>query len=473
MPGGPVFIAGSAVGWDRPQMILQASRCARLFKLALALAFAASPPAAAQSILRDSETELLFRDLSRPIIEAAGLQPSNVRIVLINDPEINAFVASGQVVYIHTGLLTATDNANQLQGVIAHELGHVVGGHAIRIHEGAGNATRITLLSLVLAAAAAAAGAGDAAMGVLMAGQQAAMGSFLSFTRAQESSADLAGATYLGKAGISGKGSLAFFKKLENQEYRLAVPQKDSYDRTHPLSRERIASLEQIYQSAPAWNLPTDPVAEARFQRVKAKLLGYVDPKRATTLFPESDQGIPAHYARAYAYHLGAYPDKARAEADALLKTKPDDPFFLELKGQILLEGGEPKAAIAPLREAVRNAPDQPMIAVLLGHALIASEDPKNFAEAKQVLKTAVNRDNDNPFAWYQLGIVYDREGDRARASLATAERNNLNGETKLALAAAKSAMMGLTPGSSDYLRAQDIAMVSETQLKKDKKKKR
>jgi len=251
------------------------------------------------------------------------------------------------------------------------------------------------------------------------------------------------------------------------------VPQKDSYDRTHPLSRERIASLEQIYQTAPAWNLPTDPVAEARFQRVKAKLLGYVDPKRATTLFPESDQGIPAHYARAYAYHLGAYPDKARAEADALLKTKPDDPFFLELKGQILLEGGEPKAAIAPLREAVRNAPDQPMIAVLLGHALIASEDPRNFAEAKQVLKTAVNRDNDNPFAWYQLGIVYDREGDGARASLATAERSNLNGETKLALAAAKSAMMGLTAGSSDYLRAQDIAMVSETQLKKDKKKKR
>jgi predicted Zn-dependent protease len=141
------------------------------------------------------------------------------------------------------------------------------------------------------------------------------------------------------------------------------------------------------------------------------------------------------------------------------------------LKGQILLEGGQPKEAIAPLREAVKNAPDQPMIAVMLGHALIASDDPSNFAEAKQVLKSAVNRDNDNPFAWYQLGIVYDREGDRARANLATAERNNLEGETKLALAAARSAMMGLPQGTPDYLRAQDIAMVSETQLKKDKKK--
>ena len=143
------------------------------------------------------------------------------------------------------------------------------------------------------------------------------------------------------------------------------------------------------------------------------------------------------------------------------------------MKGQILLEGGQPKAAVAPLREAVRRAPDQPMIAVLLGHALIASEDPKNFAEAKQVIKNAVNRDNDNPFAWYVLGTIYDREGDRARASLATAERSNLNGETKIALASAKAAMMGLQPGTSDYLRAQDIAMVSETELKKDKKKRR
>ena len=452
-------------------MAFNPSRLVRLFMLALALAFAAVQPAAAQSVLRDSETELLFRDLSKPIIEAAGLQPSNVKIVLIKDPEINAFVAQGQVVYIHTGLLVAADNANQLQGVIAHELGHVVGGHAIRIYEGAGAATKISILSLVLAAAAVAAGAGDAAMGVLAAGQQAALGNFLSFTRAQESSADLAGSSYLSKAGISGKGSLDFFKKLENQEYRLAVPQKDSYDRTHPLSRERIASLEQAYKADPAWNRPTDPAAEARFQRVKAKLLGFVDPTRATIVYPERDQSVPAHYARAYAYHLGAYPDKARSEAEALLATKPDDPFFLELKGQILLEGGQPKEAIAPLREAVKNAPDQPMIAVMLGHALIASDDPSNFAEAKQVLKSAVNRDNDNPFAWYQLGIVYDREGDRARANLATAERNNLEGETKLALAAARSAMMGLPQGTPDYLRAQDIAMVSETQLKKDKKK--
>ncbi len=438
--------------------------------LALALAFAAIQPAFAQEVLRDSETELLFRDISKPLVQAAGLDPANVKIVLLHDDEINAFVAGGQIVYIHTGLLTAADNANQVQGVIAHELGHVAGGHVIRGEEGVKAATGITILSLVLGAAAIAAGAPDAGLGIIAAGQQAAQGSYFSFSRAQESTADLAGASYLSKAGISGKGSLEFFKKLQNQEYRLAIYSKNSYDRTHPLSSERINALTQLYTKDPAWNRPTDPAIEMRFQRVKAKLIGYVNSKNAVTLYPESDQSIPAHYARAYAYHLGAYPDKALSEADWLLAKQPDDPFFLELKGQILLESGRPKEAIPLLRHSVKVAPDMPMIAVMLGHALIATEDDKNFAEAKQVLKAAVNRDNDNPFAWMQLGVVYDHEGDEPRAALATAERNNLEGNPKLALSSAKMAMAGITKGTPDFLRAQDIAMVSEAELKKNKR---
>ena len=442
----------------------------RAFMLGLVLLFAAAQPAAAQSVLRDSETESFFKDLSRPLISAAGLEPSNVNVVMLNDPEINAFVATGQTVYIYSGLIMKADNANQLQGVIAHELGHVAGGHAIRSGEGEKAAAGISILSLLLGAAAMAAGAGNAGFGIIAAGQQLAQNNYLSFSRAQESSADSAGATYLAKAGISGKGTLDFFKKLENQEFRLAIAQTDSYARTHPLSSERIAALEQRYKADPAWTKPSDPALEARFQRIKAKLTGYIDPKRAVVLYPESDQSVAAHYARAYAYHLGAYPDKAASETDALLAANPRDPFFLELKGQVLLEGGHPKDAIAPLRQAVAIAPNQPMIAVSLGHALIASEDPKNFAEAKQVLRSAVNRDNDNPFAWLQLGIVYDHEGDEPRAALATAERNNLEDEPKLALASAKQAMAGLAVGTPDYLRAQDIAMVSQAQLKKKKK---
>jgi predicted Zn-dependent protease len=203
---------------------------------------------------------------------------------------------------------------------------------------------------------------------------------------------------------------------------------------------------------------------------VKAKLIGFVEPKQAVIKYPESDQSVPGHYARAYAYHVSSYPDKAMSETEALLATNPDDPFFLELKGQILLEGGHPKEAIAPLREATQKSGEMPLIASMLGHALVATEDPKNFAEAKQVLKVAVNRDNQNPFAWYQLGIIYDREGDPARASLATAERSSLENRPKLALASAEMAMKGIPAGSPDWLRAQDIAMVSKAELKKNKK---
>ncbi len=172
--------------------------------------------------------------------------------------------------------------------MIAHELGHVAGGHAIRMGEGAKEATGITLATMVLGAIAIAAGAGDAGMGLMMMGQQAALGQFLAFTRAQETSADLAGASYLHKAGISGKGSLEFFKKLQNQEYRLAIYATDSYDRTHPLSSERIAMLENLYKKDPAWDKPTDPALEARFQRVKAKLVGFINPRQAINKYPET-----------------------------------------------------------------------------------------------------------------------------------------------------------------------------------------
>jgi len=337
--------------------------------------------------------------------------------------------------------------------------------------EGAKVATGIMLLSLLLGAAAMAAGSGDAGAGIMQAGQQAAMGKFLAFSRVQESTADAAGVSFLSKAGISGRGSLAFFKKIQNQEYRYAIPQDDAYARTHPLSQDRIAALEHSYTNDPAWNAKTDPALDARFQRIKAKLSGFVqDPKQTLVLYPESNKSEPARYARAYAWHKSAYPDKALAEVDTLVGAHPTDPFYLELKGQILLESGHPQDALESLRRAVASAPEQPLISALLGHALIATEDPKNFGEAKKVLRAAIGRDNSNPFAWYQLGIVYDGEGDAGRAALATAERYNLEGVPKLALANAEQAMNAIPNGSADWLRAQDIAMVSKSAVDKAKK---
>jgi predicted Zn-dependent protease len=442
------------------------------FLLLLVLSFAvAVRPAMAQEMLRDAETETLFRDMERPIIQAAGLRPENVQIVLLQDRSINAFVAGGQIVYVHSGLIAAADNVNQVQGVVAHELGHIVGGHVVRMAEGERVAIGITLLSLLLGAAAMAAGAGEAGAGIMAAGQQAAMGKFLAFSRTQESSADQAGAKFLNEAGVSGQGLLQFFKKLQNQEYRYSIPQDDAYARTHPLTGDRMQVLEEQLKASPSWTARTDPALEARFQRVKAKLFGYTeDPKRTFAMYPESNRSEPARYARAYAWHKIAYPDKAMAEMDSLLKDRPNDPFYLELKGQILLESGKPAEALASLRQAVAAAPDQPLIASLFGHALISTDKTENMAEAKKVLRSAIARDNSNPFAWYQLGIVYDREGDEPRAALATAERYNLEGQPKLALAQAELAMKGIPSGTIDYLRAQDIAMVSRTQVEYDKK---
>jgi predicted Zn-dependent protease len=452
-----------------------AMRLFRLLALLLLSCALAVRPAAAQSILRDAETEALFKDIAHPLIVAAGLDPRNVDIILIGDPSINAFVAGGQVVYIHSGLITAADNANQVQGVIAHELGHITGGHVVRFGEGAKAATGITLLSLLLGVAAMAAGGGDAGMGIISAGQQAAMGKFLAFTRTQESSADAAGVSFLNKAGISGKGMIEFFGKLRKEEYRLSssYADVDPYAQTHPVSADRAATLKHDLETSPAWNTPTDPALEARFQRVKAKLTGFVqEPDLTLREYPESDRSIPATYARAYAWHRAAYPEKASAEADRLVAAAPHDPYFLELKGQILLESGKPRDSIPALREAVARSGNQPLISALLGHALISTEDPAYFDEARKVLRLAVQRDNQNPDAWYQLGIIYDREGDQARASLATAERYNLMGQPQLALAPAQAAEQSLPKGTPDWLRAQDIAMVSRFEVEKRKKKK-
>ncbi len=431
-------------------------------------------PVAAQSILRDAETEALLQDMATPLIAAAGLDPKNVDIVLINDSSINAFVAGGQAVYIHSGLINEASSASEVQGVIAHELGHVTGGHAIG-NGGAKAAQGISILSLLLGAAAAAAGAGEAAMGVFMAGQQAALGKYLAFSRAQESSADAAGMQYLSKAGISGRGSIAFFSKLQGMEYRRGFTRDadSEFYSTHPMTADRIATLQDSYERDPAWKKPDDSVIEARFQRIKAKLYGYLaEPNNTLVAYPRTMTGVPARYARAYAYHKEALLEKSMAEVEALLTSAPDDPYFLELKGQVLLEAGKPLDALASLRRATELTSNQPLIATTFGHALIATEDKGNFQEAERVLKAAVARDRENPFAWYQLGVVYAANGDLARAKLASAEQQVMSLQMPQALRSAEAAEAELPKGSADWLRAQDIAMQARAAIEQARKRK-
>lgn len=441
----------------------QLRRAIAAFALLLTL-IAWPQQALAQSVLRDAETEAWLNDISRPLILAAGLSPRTVKMVLINDPEINAFVAGSQIVYMHSGLIQAASNTNEVQGVIAHELAHVANGHIVNQDIGIKPAIGITLLSLALGVAAAAAGAAEAAAGIMSAGQTAAMGKFLSFSRTTEASADAAALRYLNTAGISGKGMLSFFNKMLNEQYRYTVGTAgaDPYMQSHPLSGTRIATLSADIQAAKDYNTPLDPALEDRFKRIKAKLIGYISkPETTLNIYPDTDTSLYGRYARAYAWHKSGYPDRAESEVAALLKAKPDDPYFLEIDGQILLEGGKPAEALAPLRRATEQTRYSPLIATTFGHALIATEDPANLDEAERVLRQAVARDDQNPFAWRQLGTVYEAKGDEARVALAMAETAAMSGQDQRAAISARRALIGLPRGTPDWIRAQDIAMTS------------
>ncbi len=458
----------------QPFAHLSLSRIGQLITAFLAMVAITVQPVAAQSILRDAETEALFSDMVSPLVAVSELDAKDVEVILINSSQINAFVAGGQRMFFYSGTIEAADSAVEIQGIMAHELGHITGGHIIRFDEGIKTATGITILSLILGAAAIAAGAGDAGAGILAAGQQAATGKFLAFSRVQERAADSAGARYLSAAGITGRGSIDFFKKLQNYEFRLGIPQEDSYGRTHPLSGERVTLLRDVYQADPAWDTPPDPEIEERFQRVKAKLLGFTnEPTTTLRKFPESDQSIPARYARAYAWHKSAYPDRALLEVSNLLKDAPNDPYFLELHGQILLESGRPQEAIASLRKAVRLTNNQPLIASLFGHALIATEDETHFEEAERVLKAAVVKDNRNPFAWYQLGVVYSQQGDTARAQLATAESALLQRNYGSAIRSSQIAMAGIKENTPEWIRAQDISLIAKNEFERSDRRRR
>ena len=448
------------------------SLLARSLAIAAMLCVAAQPVAAQSSptILRDAETEALLQDMVDPLAEAAGLQPGAVEVVLVSDPSINAFVAGGQRIYIHSGLINAADTANEVQGVLAHELGHITGGHIISIYDGYGKAAKISLLSTLVGIAAALAGAGEAAMGAMALGQQAALGTFLTFTRTQESSADAAGVKYLSAAGITGKGSLSFFEKLQNQEFRYGRSQNDeaTFARTHPLSGDRMARMEADYRADPAWDRPPDAGQQARFERVKAKLYGYLaTPAQTLNAYPTYLNGVPARYARAYAYHKDARITQALEETDALVASDPDNPYFLELRGQILLESGRPEEALASLRRAVELSGNAPLIAATFGHALLATEDKSHLAEAERVLRAAVARDRENPFAWYQLGMVYGARGDIPRARLASAEQQIMSGRPREALQNAEAAARSLPHGSTDWIRAGDVALQARAELER------
>ncbi|MBM3502725.1 MAG: tetratricopeptide repeat protein [Alphaproteobacteria bacterium] len=407
------------------------------------------------SLISDAEIEATIRAFSDPIFVAAGLSTDSVRVHIVNDRNLNAFVADGQRIFVFTGLLMQADHAGQVVGVIAHETAHIAGGHLVRMQDALRNATATSIVALILGAAAVAAGGGGGAI-VAGAGAQAGQQTFLQYTRTQESVADQAAVKYLTSTGQSARGLIETLGKLSGQEALLSSSQS-SYVRTHPLTRERIQLLSLEVENSPYAATPVRADFNDAFARMKAKLVGFLAPERALRDYPERDRSVAARYARAIAYHKLAQWDRSHREIDELLSVAPGDPFFQELKGQILLESGKPAEAIAYYTEATRLAPRQPLLELGLAQAQIATNDTTLNRAAIPHLEEAVRHDPDIIQAWQLLSIAYGRNQQFGLSSLASAERALRTGRMDEARGHATRAERELPVGSPGYLRAQDI----------------
>ncbi len=419
-------------------------------------------PASAQEapgLIRDAEIENLIRAYATPLWKAAGLDASFVQIYLVDDPQINAFVAGGQRLFVNTGLLMRADKPNQVIGVIAHETGHIAGGHLGRTQEALENATAQSIIAFLLGAAGAVVtrnGEVAAAGGII--GQSVGLRSLFAYSVGQEARADQAGLKFLDLTHQSARGLLEFFEKLEKEEILLPA-QQDPYLRTHPLTQERIDYVrEHVNQSPYSDNLDSPELID-RHNRMLAKLRGFLSPPgKVLETYPDSDNSTYAHYARAAAYHRSSMDDRAISEVDILLKGAPDDPYYNELKGQILFEGGQVAKAVPCYRKAAKIMPDSALLQI--EYAQVALEADDGEAVAKDViapLKAAIKLDSGSPDAWHALGIAQGRIGDMGEAALALAEEAILTGDFRNAVQQATRATQLLPRGSASWLRAEDI----------------
>ncbi|MGK7870719.1 M48 family metalloprotease [Falsiroseomonas sp. E2-1-a20] len=434
-----------------------------LVVLAFFAALAAPGSAAAQSAsqrvvtIRDAETENLVRRLSHPLFRTAGVDPGLVRTTLIQNRAINAFVSTGNRLFIHTGLIQQAGSVRELIGVLAHETGHIAGGHLARMPEEMRMAMLRAIGGMLLGGVAAAASGDSGALAAgMLGGQASAMGEFYAFTRAQEQSADQAAVTYLDRLGWSSRGLESLLIKLLDQEL-LAVGRQDPYFRTHPLSRDRLEFARQHISQSRHADAPTPPGFEDSFAMVRAKLDGFIDAPASTwRRYPPSDLSTPARYARAIAQFRSGRIAEAVAMVDALIAEAPRSPWLHELKGQILFEGQRPAEALAPYAQASALAPDEAMIRLSHARVLIELGQPAMLRQALGELEATMRTERDSPFVWRQVAIAQGRLGNMPQADLALAEEALLLGDARSARTLATRAEAAL-PAGPQRLRAQDL----------------
>ncbi len=437
-------IAGFALGFVMPLVVVAA-------------------PAMAQgiSLLRDTETERLLKSYEDPIAKADGLDPAAIRVYLVGDPSVNSFVAEGQNVFIQTGMILYCKSPNELIGVIAHENGHIKGGHLSRDTTAMEKASIPMILGMIAGIAAMAAGAGEAGMGVLMAGQQVAEAQFMQFSRVQEATADQIGVAALNATHQSPSGMLHLFERFANEE-AMSAYHMDAYALDHPASRDRVALLEALVDASPYKDVKDSPEAMHAFLMVQAKLAGYILPvKEALDRYPESDRSEPARYARAMAYFRQPDLPKALAEINGLIKDEPNNPYFYEVLGQIYVDMSKPELGIPAYQKSVDLLPNASQLRVGLAAAQIATEKPALAPLALANLKVALRYENDDAFAWYEAAQAYSDLNNQPMADLSTAEQYYAVGAYPQAAKFATRAQRGLEQGSPDWERANDIMAVA------------
>ncbi|NOT41234.1 MAG: M48 family metallopeptidase [Alphaproteobacteria bacterium] len=451
----------------QPLSLSKALRNAALGLFAATAVMAAITPAFAAAGIRDAEIERLLRKFSDPIFKAGGLDPKAVNLYVINDPSLNAFVAGGQNVFIHTGMIMTLDTPNELKGVIAHEAGHITGGHLARGPEAYAKAEIPMLVGMLAGVAAIAAGVPDLGMALLIGSQSVAQREVLAYSRTQESAADQAGAKFMNATGQSPVGMMKVFDRFADQEIMSGYRQ-DPFVRSHPLSRDRVSNLQNLAAESPFKDVKDSAADLAQYELMRAKLRGFIEkPEVVLRRYPVSDRSAPARYARAAAFFRSAQLDRALPEIDSLIAEKPTYAYYWELKGQILLESSRAKEAVAPYRKSVELAPDEPLIRASLGAALLATEDKTLIAEAKKHLKAALKDEPDNGMAWYYLSLAYGETGDEGLAALATAERYYTLGGYGPAVNFAQRAAAKLKEGTNDWQRANDIIGIAQAEAAK------
>jgi predicted Zn-dependent protease len=425
----------------------------------LALLPYGSARAAEISLIRDAEIEATLRQFAGPILDAAGLGRDSVRIYIVNDNQLNAFVAGGMNLFLNTGLIMRTDHAGQLAGVMAHEVGHISGGHLSRVGGAQRRAAAEMILATVLGAAAAVAGGTSLGAAIITGGQSYAQSGLMRFSRGQEQAADQAGVNYLEGAGISAAGLAEFFRILENQNV-LAVSRTNPYLQTHPLTRDRIQFVENQVAAEGGRFAELPPGWALAHGRTVVKLQAFLlDPREVLQRY-QSDDTLLGRYAKAIAlYRLPDMP-AALQDIDALLVEYPDDPYFHELKGQMLFENGRIEEAVAPYRKAVELRPDAALPRVGLAQALIESGAADANAEAIAHLEEAVGREPSNAGAWRLLGIAQGRDGLEGVSNLSLAEYALLIGKQDDARLYARRAEGKIDPSDPAWLRLQDVLRV-------------